>query len=87
MWSFAKKVGLCTPCAVSAVCYTGSRLGAHKGGRHCAHKAMVRTRMRTSIKLVHTLWPVHTRKWCAKGCAQARVPGTVRTMVCTRRRA
>ena len=39
---------------------------------------MVRTRsaqdmVRTSIKLVHTLWPVHTRKWGAQGCAQEEV--------------
>ena len=75
IWSFAKKAVLCTPCAVSAVCYTGSRPGAHKGSRHGAHK-------------VCTSHGAHKGAHKYKGCAHL-VPGTcskdmVRTMVRTR---
>ena len=73
IWSFAKKAGLCTPCAVSAVCYTGSRPGAHKGSRHGAHK-------------VCTSHGAHKGAHKYKACAHL-VPGThsevVRTRKCT----
>ena len=97
MWSFAKKVGLCTPCAVSAVCYVGSRPGAHKGSRHGAHKvctshgahkgahkykACAHLVAGTHSEVVRTR--VRTR---VGGTVRTRVGGTVRTMVCTRRSA